>query len=188
MNRQTDRDGPGGETDKKRPRGEAQKKSKGGDGAKQRRGCKEGARGENAQVQASWGWREKGRGEKGKEKEATRREGEVCKNKTEMGLVTAVAGAAGLALSPGPPLQPPAGGGAPLGGGREWLGHRAWRRAGCGSCAGGLGDGWETDDSPCSPGQARPQGRGGGGGVPPVTGRSLTALSTGLAWHAADSQ
>ena len=37
--------------------------------------------------------------------------GESCaKTKTEMGLVTAVAGATGLALPPGPPLQPPAGG------------------------------------------------------------------------------
>lgn len=50
---------------------------------------------------------------------------------------------------------------------KRWPGHRAWRRVGCGSCGGGLGDGWETEDSPCSPGQPDP-GPGWGRGVPPA--------------------
>lgn len=97
-------------------------------------------------------------------KGSNRKRGESCaKTKTEMGLVTAMVGAAGLALSLGPLYSHPQEAG-PFWSGREWLVNRGggeWARF---SSDSGLGDCWKTEDSPCSPGQARPWGRDGSWG------------------------
>ena len=115
--------------------------------------------------------------------------GESCaKTKTEMGLVTAVAGATGLALPPGPPLQPPAGGWACCG--EEESGRGIGLGGGRAAAPVAVGLVTAGKQRTCLAPLARPDpGAGvGAGGVPPATGHSLTALSTGLAWHAADSQ
>ena len=110
--------------------------------------------------------------------------GELCKTKTETALVTAVA-ARRPGPVPGAHLQPPAGGRAPL-----W-GEESGRGIGLGGgrAAAPVAVGLLTAGKRRLALLPRPgQGGGGGGGVPPATGHSLTALSTGLAWHAADSQ
>lgn len=113
--------------------------------------------------------------------------GALCKNKTEMGLVTAKVGAAGLARSQGPSTATHR----RLGHsrqGKEWLVN-----LGCGggwacfSKDSGLGDCWTAKDLPSFPGQARSWGRNWGSGgqvslLPQVTQPHSTEHR---AWHAA---
>lgn len=151
------------ETDKKRRRGRHKGKAEGRRCEAEERAtgrCKRGG----CTVQASGGGGRGGGERKGRKRRPREERGELCKDKNRNGSGYCRGGRHWPGPAPGAPSAATRGRLGLLRGGREWPGHRAWRRAGCGSCGGGLGDGWETEDLPCSPGQARPRGRGGGGG------------------------
>lgn len=126
------------------------------------------------EVERSQGKEERGerKGRKNKErvegKRSNMKRGESCaKTKTEMGLVTAMVGTAGLALSLGPLSSHPQEAG-PLQA-RRGVAYESGLRGGwaCFSNDSGLDGCWTAEDQPCSPGQARSWGRDWGEGVCP---------------------